>query len=613
MIRWPIVAMATALVSFVSLRAATPAAAQDLQIAGPVASGNLGVYFVDGQGPGGPAMVTLDEGMAQGTVKIFQQKWSSVVDPATHRSTFVNGPVAIQNMSATQSLFIQVGDLVRGGLQDQVVIRSTIIPPLSTRVSIDTLCVDPFRSTARIGDNADLFSAPAALFPWRLAKLGALANNSASTVNNDSVRDVRQLATWWSIDSLRARLSQKLGVPLEPAAPPSWTENHDVRTGIQLEYRHRGWTNSLPLSLENPQLARAEQPFIAALADKAGGSGIIGAVFVINGQIEGADIYRSHALFQQEWPKLLRAYAAEAIADAGSKATRLPTVGSVHGFLAAAEQAPSKVLDDGNIIHENNSALYAVTSSSGAWVYRSYVAKHPADATSPEGLLVRILETGTIAGHQIADLTGKDMIVLHQAADGRFTAVLETDPTYDDTSSSTTVETLSVTNANASPVTNVDATTFDARWSMNSGVLTQPVSHGVAPVGQVRSVTAPSTGFIDVLMLLVMAVAGLVLHLIWRKPSATPSLPKVAAMSPRLSRHIEAQQQQPALAAAQRVAAKPEPVQLPTAVPAAREKPAAEPPISLSAYRRRLAAKAASIRSGTTARSCEPAGRVRAA
>ena len=110
-----------------------------------------------------------------------------------------------------------------------------------------------------------------------------------------------------------------------------------------------------------------------ALEAKGANGKIIGAIFVINGQIEGADIYRSHDLFAQMWPKLLRAYATEAIAFSGAKPAHLPKIRQLRQFLTAAEQAPARDFGSGNSVHESDAAIYTATvDKDGAWVYRSY-------------------------------------------------------------------------------------------------------------------------------------------------------------------------------------------------------------------------------------------------
>ena len=125
MSRWSTVALAGALLSFVIAGGPTHAFAFDFQISNPASGGNLSVYFVEGNGPGGPggsSIMSLDQAVAQGAVKVYQQRPTWSTDAAGHKIQ-TNGPVALENLSG-QSIFLQLGGLVAGGLQDQVIART---------------------------------------------------------------------------------------------------------------------------------------------------------------------------------------------------------------------------------------------------------------------------------------------------------------------------------------------------------------------------------------------------------------------------------------------------------------------------------------------------------
>ncbi len=413
------------MLSFLFAGALSPAGAFDFQVSNPAVADNLAVYLVDGGGPGGGGVISLEQAMAQGGVKIYQQEPATSTNNAS-QITYRNGPVAIENLSG-QTILLQAGDLLIGGVQDQVVARTTLIPPHSGRRSIETICVDPFRSTARVGENAAEFSAPGALLPWRTGRLSLSTADPEGASLRMFIRDVRQLAVWWSIDSLRSRLGNTLGVALEPNRAVSWSNNPDMRANTLLAARSSAWRNSLPLALENPELAQAQKPYVAGLEGIASASSnAIGAVFVINGQIVGAEIYHSHALFLQMWPKLLRAYATEAVAASGANSAALPTIGDLQQSLAAAQGAPARNLDAGNEVHESDSSIYTVTSGeNGEWVTLSYLPKLPGDALTPEGAVTTILATGTVAGRSLVNLQESDLIVLHREPAGENPNVVE--------------------------------------------------------------------------------------------------------------------------------------------------------------------------------------------
>jgi hypothetical protein len=532
MSRWSMVALAGALLPFVVVGGPTHAFAFDFQISNPISQGNLSVYFVEGDGPGRPggsSIVSLDEAVARGLVKVHQQRpvWST--DAAGHKIQ-ANGPVALENLSG-QSIFVQLGGLVSGGLQDQVIARTILLPPGPGRVSIDTLCVDPFRSVARQGESAEQFSAPAAVFPWRTAIVTALAANSDTEAPQMSSRDVRQLGIWWSMDSLRSALSQKLGVPLEPGTPAYWSEDEDLRANALLADRHSGWKSSLPLSLQNPQLAKAQEPIMHALEGKGANGKIIGAIFVINGQIEEADVYRSHDLFAQMWPKLLRAYATEAIALSGSKPTHLPKIRQLRQFLTAAEQGPAKDFGEGNSVHESDAAIYTATvDTAGAWVYRSYIAKVPTDALLPEGAIVKILESGKVGGRTLASLDDSEMVVLsHDRADNRFAGTVQENPNKAATARASTIRT-----AHAVPVSDVDRIAALVPWQ--ASVVSRPQSQDTQPSNRVADL-GPNSWSFDLIVMIATSLVFLAFMLSgFRLPPMGSAVRKLAGATRRGSR-----------------------------------------------------------------------------
>ncbi|HTV31336.1 MAG TPA: DUF6569 family protein [Xanthobacteraceae bacterium] len=500
MSRWSMVALAGVSLSFVAFGGPTHAFAFDFQISNPASGGNLSVYFVEGNGPGGPggsSIMSLDQAVAQGAAKVYQQRSDWSTDPTGHKIQ-TNGPVALENLSG-QTIFLQLGGLVAGGLQDQVIARTTLVPPGPGRISIDTLCVDPFRSVARAGESAIQFSAPSALFPWRTAKVTALAANSEAADPQVFSRDVRQLGIWWSMDSLRTTLGQKLGVPLEPETPASWNEDEDLRANTLLADRHAGWKNSLPLSLQNPELAKAEEPYVHALEAKGANAKIIGAIFVINGQVEGADIYRSHDLFAQMWPKLLRAYATEAIAFSGAKRAHLPKLRQLRQFLTAAEQAPERDFGAGNSVHESDTAIYTTTvDKDGVWVYRSYVAKLPTDALLPEGVIVSILDSAKVDERALASIGDNEMVVLHHdRSDNLFAGTVEKNP-----DAAATIQAPVIGAVHVAPTRGAVNAVLNDRWQ--ASVVTKPKIEDALPSIQVPDSSSNSAGF-DFIVLLVGA------------------------------------------------------------------------------------------------------------
>ena len=100
------------------------------RISGPHVHENLAIYFVHGQGAAGPVPLTLQEGLAKGNVQVVE----------TGR---VN-ELQIENTGG-EEVFIQAGDIVKGGKQDRVLTVSLLLPANSGRVPIASFCVEQGR------------------------------------------------------------------------------------------------------------------------------------------------------------------------------------------------------------------------------------------------------------------------------------------------------------------------------------------------------------------------------------------------------------------------------------------------------------------------------------
>jgi hypothetical protein len=381
---------------------------EDYNISSPVVRDNLAVYFIHGNGTGAAVPLTLDQAVASGAAKIYESP---------------NSPIAVENFS-DQSVFVQLGTLLKGGLQDQAVAQSMILPPRSGRLPLDLLCVDPFRSAARGEEDPTAFSTAGTLFPWRMARLAMLAGSAESK----AVRVLRQTGLWWSIDTARSQLSRSVGEPLEPPEAVTWKAAETSRAEVLLRARQSSWNTSLPLALENRRLALMQAPYLDAFSAQPPGDDVIGAVLAINGRIEGAEIYQSHELLRHMWPNLLRAYAIHAIAGRENAAEALPSIATVNAFLAAAQegQARERSAGRGLVVRESEAAVYSETQArDGNWISRSYVPKlEQASPVTPDALVVSILQSGQVDGRPLASLADKQVVILQSAAPDQWSAAI---------------------------------------------------------------------------------------------------------------------------------------------------------------------------------------------
>lgn len=319
----------------------------DYRLSEPVVHGNLAIYFVHGKSRGGPVPLTLQEALARKVVVV--------------RELGQVNELQVEN-TGDEEVFIQSGDIVKGGQQDRVLSVSLLLPPHSGAMPIDSYCVESGRWSARGGEDAQSFSSANAALPSRSAKLemaGAVAprpDGTAAPVGS------RQQQIWKNVAQIQGKLANNLGAPV--AAPKSRT--------------------SLQLTLENDHLAGEQAEYIATLRPKGEqDSDIVGYVFAVNGKVNSADIYPSNGLFRKMWPKLLSASVTEAIGERDSANAPAPPVEAIKGFIDGTEKAKGietrtreqtriRVKEDANVMSlESRPAM----APADAWTHRSYIAK----------------------------------------------------------------------------------------------------------------------------------------------------------------------------------------------------------------------------------------------
>jgi hypothetical protein len=299
--------------------------------------------------------LTLQEALAKGAVKV--QETGSV------------NALTVEN-TGKDEVFVQAGDIVKGGQQDRVLSVDLLLPPHSGAVSMAAFCVEHGRWTARGNEDVRQFSSAASAMPSHEAKVAMraavtaaapAANAAASTMAYAGGAGVgeSQQEIWSTVRKTQDSLSRSVGAPVAAPASPS----------------------SLQLSLENEKLKQAQTAYIAALQG-AGETGddVVGYVFAINGKINSGDVYASNALFRKMWNKLLAANVTEAISVKEAAGTAPPPVKDVEAFLATAStgvKAERAINASVRLAtRDGDASLYAETRrADGSWVHRNYLAK----------------------------------------------------------------------------------------------------------------------------------------------------------------------------------------------------------------------------------------------
>jgi hypothetical protein len=273
-----------------------PAGPAVARVSGPITHANLTVFLLHGpDAAAGQKFLTLKEAL--------EQKKAVV-----HETEQVN-ELAVENLADDISLFIQSGDIIKGGKQDRAFAFDMIVPPKSGRVPIGSFCVESGRWRQRGSESAGQFSGSENQAPGKDLKL---AINDAQ----------RQDQVWDRVKQAQEKLSRNVGKTVASGESPS----------------------SLQLALEDKQLLEKLGAYEKALAGAIEGQAdVIGVALAVNGKVEGAELYGSAALFRKLWPKLLTSAATDALAEFDEKKTFAPaTAQGVETFLADAAAGPAK-------------------------------------------------------------------------------------------------------------------------------------------------------------------------------------------------------------------------------------------------------------------------------
>lgn len=330
--------------------AAHAQASPDRKVSQPVVHENLAIYFVRGPSAPGPVPLTLAEAMQRGSLIV-------------HETGDVNS-LQVENKGA-EPVFIQSGDIVKGGKQDRVLTVSLIVPPQSGKMPIDAFCVEQGRWSARGREQVAQFEASNAAIPSRAAKLAMKAPIAPSEATGSRIpqpqrsdTSTRQSQVWAEVSRKQESLARAVGAPVAAA---------QSRTSLQL-------------TLENEKLNTARAAYLTALKTVGDGDGeIVGFVFAINGKINSGDVYASNGLFRKMWPKMLEAAVTEALGERPeTDKTPAPDMAAVTQFLAGAEQGTASTKTVGGSVEletrtGREAHLYDTRLKAGALVHRNYL------------------------------------------------------------------------------------------------------------------------------------------------------------------------------------------------------------------------------------------------
>jgi len=262
------------------------------KVLAPIRHGNLTIFpVVATTSYDTRDFLTLDEGLRSGDVVVTESggatplvrpRHSGIREPRPREGAQVNQLVLVNN--SKRPLILLAGEIVTGGKQDRVIGKDRLVPPESDPIDLGVFCVEPGR--------------------WTGAKMSFGSMESAiaqPSVRGRAMADKDQQKVWSEVRNAQAGVVSRLPAPAAEAV---------------------GGTSSYARVMQNDEVKKQVdavaapiqhdyQSLIKQLRDR----NAVGVVVAVNGEMIWADIFASTNLLEKYWPKLVRSYAAEAIAS----------------------------------------------------------------------------------------------------------------------------------------------------------------------------------------------------------------------------------------------------------------------------------------------------------
>jgi ARG/rhodanese/phosphatase superfamily protein len=327
------------------------ALAPGFALEGPFTHANLSVYVVRGSTSDAREYITLDEGFTARTVAVREKGMRAGQDQAEVNT------LEIENRS-DKWLFLQAGDIVKGGKQDRTIMTDLTLAPRSGPQPLEAFCVEHGRWTPS-GDGLAFLNNPGIVAgaPLRIAIQG---EKSQPRVWQEVARAEQQ-----AVKAARAG-----GASLAADAMLSSTGTYNAIAAHKT------------LNANRDAYVTALLPSVQKHADA------IGLAIAINGKVTSADVYASAALFRRLSEKLLNSYALEGVLarDASPQVTA-PTTQQVIALLskpavrAAAEtvgksmQRSTRETDEAVVYQYGHLSQPASQQAGSVVVHQNYLKK----------------------------------------------------------------------------------------------------------------------------------------------------------------------------------------------------------------------------------------------
>ena len=247
---------------------------------------------------------TLEDALKQSKIHVQELSSGGTVNTLRFRN------------SSKDTILVSMGDVVKGGKQDRVIEKDTLIAPGQT-LQVSVYCVESGRwSAGKGGTSFDTYH-----------------SNAANTIRKSIVKEKSQGKVW------------------EKVAQVNKANGTSTRTGT--------YTAVTQSANYNAQVKEYKDAFLKAInAD----STIVGLVAVTGDRIIGCDVYGTPGLFRSNVTNLLNSYVSEALFDGKDVTITDQAVAKYLDKLLASEAAQDKQIEGNGRSLKVNGKKIKITS-----------------------------------------------------------------------------------------------------------------------------------------------------------------------------------------------------------------------------------------------------------
>lgn len=308
---------------------------KNYKISGPYSYKNLTIFLFHGKSTlNAEKLLTLDEALEKKKLIVYE--------------TGNVGELEIENIS-DKPVYIQSGDIVKGGRQDRVLQYDLVVQPKSGKIPINSFCVEHGRWSGRGNESSQAFNSSKNQVSSKKLKIAAKLEESQQNV-------------WNEVSAVQEKLS----------------------TNLSKSVRSNESQSSLQLTLEDKDVQKNTKEYFEniskMLKDK---KDAVGLAFAVNGEFNSADIYGSSSLYQKLREKNLTAASTEALSEyAKNKKYNKVSVDDLVKWLNEAEKGNSKDRSVNKQIHlkvkESDKDIIFETytkTSKDNWIHKNIIKK----------------------------------------------------------------------------------------------------------------------------------------------------------------------------------------------------------------------------------------------